>query len=399
MGIEETGSSHSAPRIWIEPLGNTGNRALQYLVAQHIREFVPNAQIENIYLPEWGIDSRTPKPSLESLSRLGWNRFWMDVRGFADCLERGVIKTLILDNFCYNIDHYPSRTDARKLLGETITIERPRGFGAGELVCNVRGAEVLENAHPDYIPLPAGYYKSLQQQCGLDLVFYGQLGNDPYTESLRKAFPNAAFIQGRNPEYDFDMIRNSENIAISISTFSWLAAWLSNAKRIFVPVGGIFSPVQNPLQNFLPLDDQVYQYVLLPYSKAVSLSSDNTIFFEQQKLISESLRFLERRDLVDICRRAERFAIREPYVGGFDPQYYVKRYGDVAEQIRIGHAPSALEQYLADGHRQNRQPLEFDPISYVKKHPDAALAIAEGFYVTPIQHYMAVGYYKGYKPL
>lgn len=65
----------SQKRIWIDPQGNMGNRALQYLAAEGIRARVPGAEIENINLPEWGIASEHPEPDMLSAVRIGRNRF------------------------------------------------------------------------------------------------------------------------------------------------------------------------------------------------------------------------------------------------------------------------------------------------------------------------------------
>ena len=45
------------------------------------------------------------------------------------------------------------------------------------------------------------------------------------------------------------------NIVPAISTFSWLAAWLSEADRVFLPVLGLLNPAQNRAVDLLPLDD------------------------------------------------------------------------------------------------------------------------------------------------
>jgi hypothetical protein len=41
---------------------------------------------------------------------------------------------------------------------------------------------------------------------------------------------------------DFDFVLASRNIALSVSSFGWWPAWLSDAETIFYPLAGIFDP-------------------------------------------------------------------------------------------------------------------------------------------------------------
>jgi hypothetical protein len=391
-------------RIWIRPLGNCGNRALQYLVAAGIQAHAPEAVIENLHLPEWGLVAHHPRPPAPRSVTTGQFRFWLDVAGFGDCLRRGVVDSVLMDGYSYHLANYPPRAIARTLLGPTPGGTEATGFGPHELVCSVRAAEVLGNVHPDYIVLPPLYYKKLAQRTGLELVFFGQLGDDSYSQSLRAAFPAARFIPGRNPEYDFDTLRRSVNIAPSVSTFSWLAAWLSEAARIYLPVCGLFSPVQLPHMMYLPLDDPHFEYTLLPYAHAISLHVEPAKFMFAQEVLGQMARPVSPAELREICQRATALYPRMPLLSGFDNAHYLRRYPDIADIIAAGISRedglhSALEHYHFYGFFQNREPLALDIDFYTSTYPDAAMAIAEGHFLNPLHHYQAVGYAKGYRPV
>ncbi len=386
------------PLIWIQPLGNTGNRALQYLVAHGICRHVPAATIENIHLPEWGrVDRRAPPP-MTGAATLGKTRYWIDVPGLGNCLRRGVIKTLIIDAYCFNLEHYPPRQEARKLLPAARDGATAEGFGPGDLVCSVRGAEILKSSHPDYVVLPPEYYRMLAERSGLNLVFYGQLGDDPYSQSLREKVPEARFVPGRNPGYDFEVLRRSVNIAPSVSTFAWLAAWLSEAEKVYLPVAGMFSPVQHPLQMYLPLDDPGFEYTLFPFAKMANVWQRPEDFQTMQDVLAHHARPVGAEELRGICARAAAFAPRQPLVGGFDPDHYLANYPDVTDEIERGNCHSALDHYLRTGFRKGWSPVEFNSRYYATTYPDAAMAIAEGHYSDPLHHYTAVGWTKGYRP-
>lgn len=358
---------------------------------------MPGAIIENIDLPEWGMRAQAAMPEAHEVARMGRDRYWIDVPGLADCLRRRVVDTVAIDGFCFNIAHYPPRAEARALLGATAGGDTARGFGCNELVCSVRGGEILAAAHEDYILLPPAYYALLADISGLDLVFFGQIGDDPYAHSLRQAFPNARFVRGRNAAHDFDTLRRSQNIAPSVSTFAWLAAWLSEADRIYLPVAGLFNPAQHPGQTYLPLDDPHYTFCLLPYSKSVNVRAEPEKFRQQQALLSHGLRRIDTDAARAICARASLRAPRQPHVGGFDPAYYIARYPDAA-RAAYGGRQCALEHYIHIGFGEGRRPCDFDRNAYCAAYPDAAMAIAEGHFADPLHHYTEIGWQLGYRP-
>jgi hypothetical protein len=386
-------------RVWIKPRGhNMGNRALQYLAAEGIRQHAPEIAVENIRLPEWGMHTEHPAPQLRRLIRTGEHRSWLDVAGLADCLRRGVVDTVQLDEYPFHLANFPPRAVARRLFGPTSGGAAAPGFAAHELVCSIRGAEVLAGKHGDYLVLPPSYYRALAERSGLALVFFGQLGDDAYTHTLRAAFPAARFVPSVNPEYDFEMLRRSQNIALSVSTFAWAAAWLSTARKIYLPVCGIFSPVQQPHQFFLPLDEPEYEYTLFPYAQAVNLYEAPADFMRVQELLGQYARPAGVAELEQLVQRAAALVPRLPLLAGFDEAFYLSWYGDVAALLERGLG-SGLEHYHLYGFFEGRHPLPIDKAFYTRKYPDAAMAIAQGAYASPLHHYQAVGRAKGYDPL
>lgn len=390
-------------RVWIRQLGNMGNRALQYFAAEGIRQHAPEIEIENILLPEWGLQNPHPAPPPRRSARTGEFRFWLDVAGFADCLRRGVVESVIIDGYPFHLDHFPPRAVARQLLGPTRGGAGAPGFAAHELACSIRAAEVLTGIHPDYIPLPPSYYRQLAERSGLDLVFFGQLGDDFYSQSLRAAFPAARFVPGVSPEYDFEMLRRSRNIALSVSSFAWAAAWLSEADKIFLPVCGMLHPVQHPYQLYLPLDEPEYEYTLFPYAQAADLHKEPIKFMYAQERLGQQARAIGVAELRGLIQRAAALFPRLPLLSGFDEALYLTWYKDVAALLENGleggGLGSALEHYHLYGFFEGRQPLWLDKAFYASAYPDAAMAIAEGHYASPLHHYQAVGRGLGYSPV
>jgi hypothetical protein len=338
-----------------------------------------------------------PEPPAKNTIRFD-HEFWIDLAGLGDCLHRRVVDCIILGGHPYHMENYPPRTAARRMIGPAIGGEDARGFGPHQLVCSVRGGEIIDAVHPDYLLLPPAYYDSLAARSGLELVFFGQLGTDPYSESLRRHFPGAQFVPGRNPGYDFDMLRRSVNIAPSVSTFAWAAAWLSEAKRIFLPVCGIYSPVQLPRASFLPLDQPEYEYTLFPFSKAINPVKYPAQFALAQENSGRLARPISAQELGELYQRAKIFWPAQPLCAGFDPEFYAARNLDVAAAVAAG-VPSLLQHYMYAGFREDRKPLELEEQFYVAMYPDAAMAIAEGRFSGVMHHFQAVGRAKGYHPM
>lgn len=396
LALEAVQPGQEPPVIWIASLGNIGNRALEYLTAVGLASRVPDVKIKNIKLDMWGYENSAPRPEIWKSASTG-ARAHLDIEGLADCLSRREVQALCLDGYNFHLDHYPPRAACRELLPAVPGTEEARGFGAHELVCSVRGAEILRGIHPDYFPLPPGYYARLQEESGLELVFFGQLDNSSYSAALRDAFPKARFVEGVNQSYDFEVLRRSRNIAISISTFAWLAAWLSAAERIYLPVGGIFNPAQHPGQDFLPLNDPAYRYLLLPPVKSANLHKDPERFALMQRLIESQTRRIETPDVRELILRSSLPEQRKIRVKNFDSAYYLSQYPDAANPVRALRE-TALNHFLRIGAKEKRMHRPFDPLFYASHYPDASEAVALGYYPSLFAHFLEAGEAKGYKP-
>jgi hypothetical protein len=380
--------------IWIDYRGNDGNRALQYLTAEGIRQHRPDIQILNTKLEIWGIDRQADRPADCVSARTG-GLLQIDVEGLADCLHRGEVDSVIIEDHPYCVEHYPARQACRALIPATIGSDTAAGFGAYELVCNIRGREILAIGHRGYLPLPAGYYRLLQEDCGLDLVFYGQVEDNAYIAHLRSAFPQARFISSQGPNYDFEVIRRSKNIAVSISTFSWLAAWLSTAERIYLPVGGLFNPAQNPTQCYIPVDETAYRYVLLPKCDAHSLYNEPALFWETQRHIERHACFIGEGEIAELLERAGRRSERV-FIEGFDSEKYCHAHPEIATEV-MGLTASALTCFLQQ-RANDPSVFAFDEAFYAERYPDAVIEVAMGRHNDLFDHFLHKGRHLGHQP-
>jgi hypothetical protein len=124
----------------------------------------------------------------------------------------------------------------------------------------VRAGDIVDGTYGDSPLTPVEFYADLIDRTRLTPVFMGQTAPNAYTDRLRTRFNGAMFLDTLGPVGDFQLIRNSRNIVVGVSTFSWLAAWLSHADRVFMTVSGLFNPMQGKLVNLPPLGDPRYRF-------------------------------------------------------------------------------------------------------------------------------------------
>jgi hypothetical protein len=260
------------------------------------------------------------------------------------------------------------------------------------LLCNIRQGDILDGHHPDYVLLPIDFYAELIGRTGLNPVFMGQLEPSPYLAALRARFPAARFVQSGGAAADFEQIRRARHIVPAISTFSWVAAWLSDAEQIFLPVLGLFNPAQNRGVDLLPLHDGRYKFFHFPAHYASPVGG----FAAAHAALRGLWRQVSPEDLQRLCLRVPPPRRRAAYCAAFDEAFYRAAYPDVAAAIAEGHLPSGRHHYETCGFNEGRAAFPVDRARYCRDHPIAALEIAAGTYWDPEHHYLETGRAQGW---
>jgi hypothetical protein len=251
-------------RIILRPTGNLGNHMLQYMFALNLQRLATKpVELFGQKLDVWGISRAIPDDASVKLAKI--RDYNLDVRFIAKLISSGLIRDAELRGMGMRIGNYASREIyADVFRADQLTVS---GFGPQNIVINVRGAEILGSAHPDYGPMPLSYIDGVIAHTGLKPVFLGQLGDDFYSTRLKEKYSHAEFHPSKGPLADFEMLRRSTHVAVSVSTFSWLAGWLSDATSVHLPVSGIFNPLQRPDIDLLPGDDSRYVFYDFPIRK------------------------------------------------------------------------------------------------------------------------------------
>jgi hypothetical protein len=274
---------------------------------------------------------------------------------------------------------------------------QPMGYGPEYLVCPIRAEDILQAPHPDYVLTPVEFYRDVVDMTGLRPVFIGQTHPNAYMDRISAAFPGA-IIRGpqRDPLVDFEIIRQSRNSVIGVSTYSWLAAWLSPcAENIYLAVSGLFNPMQKKDVDLLPFGDPRYKFFLFPINYAVPVDRHA----EAHLRLAPYWRQMAHAALDRQLNEAPRFARdADQLLGLFDEEYYLTTNADVAAVAQQHGRSFARFHYVRHGIMEGRSPLRFDRVWYAAQYPMAAFEVAQGDYVDFEHHYAAVGKARGYRP-
>jgi hypothetical protein len=125
--------------------------------------------------------------------------------------------------------------------------------GLDELTIHVRAGDTWRigtqrAVHTEYHALPFSFYRSIVRSRRWSRVTV--VTDDPSDPMVRKlADDTSGEVQSGSVLDDFNVMRASANLVLSVSTYAWWAGWLSNARQIFFPVAGIFDEERVRLKN------------------------------------------------------------------------------------------------------------------------------------------------------
>ena len=376
------------PVIHVSPMGNLGNRAMQYLAARALAARVGEVRFSAISLPPFGIAHPPVQGDFPGTEIVTNNT--IDLDRLARALLDGTLQRVDIRTYAQRIENFLPPAAYRNEL----TAQGPAwaGTGAGELLCNIRQGDILDARHPDYVLIPVDFYADLIEETGLAPVFMGQLEDSPYMRQLRRRFPRARFLPSRGPSVDFERIRLARHIVPSISTFSWLAAWLSEAERIYLPVLGLLHPMQNRAVNLLPLDDPRFRFYYFPIHYAAPVACTEAA----QAALHGLWRFMPADRLAALIARQPAPRQKHLYLQMFDESFYRASYPDIAAAIAEGHWPDGSSHYATTGYTEGRTGFALDRAWYCRRYPIAAIEIAEGQFHDADQHWLELGRARGY---
>jgi hypothetical protein len=381
-----------SPVFHLEPQGLLANQMIEYMAALKFIEMVPGCRLSNINMPHWGIyHAPLDSPGPVAAER---RQQYIDLPELAGRMRSGQIGRVEWFGYGQRMENF---LPPERYHGVFVPPFRDRvGYGSEFLVCHVRGDDVLDGSNPDYPVTPPEFFRDVIRQTGLTPVFIGQTEPNPYTARLRALFPHALFRAPQDILIDFETLRQSTNLLIGVSTFAWLAAWLSrSAENIYMAVSGLFNPMQKTDVDLLPFGDPRYKFFLFPINYAVPLDRQPDL----HRRIAPYWRQMPHEVLRQQISAAPRFARDlDQALAVFDEAFYLEMNGDVAAVAQQLGRTFARDHYALNGFAERRSPIRLDPVWYASEYPLAAFEVAQGDYAEFAHHYMAIGKARGYRP-
>jgi hypothetical protein len=345
--------------------GNLANKMVQYMGALTIANRIRDCTIVNVSIPEWGIEIPNDTQDqifFDNVDLWTWDAFRPHVEELCLVANRSQSIRIMMADHLQRMEFLMHPESYQAIFPRSSHL--PHQMTEKDLLINIRTAEILDGI-PHYPLLPIAFYEDVVARTGLNPVFVGQLTPSEYVRQLRDRFPKARVIESQGARADFDLIRSAKNIVVAISTFSWLAAWLSEAKTIIVPLSGFYNPAHHREIDLLPVDDIRYRYFLFPLNYGLP-EKESLQHHEWMKGHWKEIS----RNQVALLKSASPFlrVPRENYYNGL---------------------PATSARGAA---------ITFDSIWYAHRYIDAAMEISEGWFEDPLHHYLEVGKLRGYLP-
>ena len=240
---------------------NFGNMMMKFMVAKRIQLGAPSAILSNYDMPYWNLNFPMVEPKGQSYVKFDHDQR-INIARAMYLANSGIFSKIEMHGHFQRMENFLDVDQAREIF--RAPQHCGRSFDEKFIVCPIRAAEILDAIHSGYSLLPINFYRHIFEENKLIPVFCGQTDRNIYVEELRRAFPEAIFLPPQGSLADFETIRNSKNIIVPISTFAWMAAWLSHAERIILPVYGLFNPEQFPDNDLIPLGDSRYRFYKFP---------------------------------------------------------------------------------------------------------------------------------------
>lgn len=251
--------------IHIRQGGFLGNHMYQYMLAKTLAHDIQKPVFISGYdMEAWGLHEPAQEIPSEKVYEIRSNLF--NYAKLVEQTNKGVIDHIVIRSLAMRMEYYREPAFYRNLFvaDPAQTTDVPV-MGDDRLLVHIRGGDILEGVHPDHHPLPFRYYHHLIETSGLEPAFMGQIGDDEHSRAFKREFSRYEILPQRTVLEDFETIRRAKNVAISVSSFSWMATWLSaSVTRIYCPIAGFLHPDQRIDIDILPTDDPRYVFYQFP---------------------------------------------------------------------------------------------------------------------------------------
>ena len=138
---------------------------------------------------------------------------------------------IILAGYYQNFAYYKGRKQyVADLLGRIRDFPPPKMPGANDIVLNFRGTDM------SWAQMPPSFYTRILDGESFDKLWI--VTEDPQHKTVQRLLRlYSGELFSDSPITDFRFVMSARRIIITVSTFCWMAAWLSDADKIYFPLG------------------------------------------------------------------------------------------------------------------------------------------------------------------
>ena len=125
------------------------------------------------------------------------------------------------------------------------------------VLCHIRGGDIwvrssYRQIHKNYPALPIRHYENICEKSGKKLLFLFEPNScNWYRKSLLERFGTSSEVVPKSTFEDFALLSNFKEVALSVSSFAWMAVYLGRVSVVHYPVIGILNPLERPDINLL----------------------------------------------------------------------------------------------------------------------------------------------------
>jgi len=163
---------------------------------------------------------------------------------------------IIVSGYYQEYRYYKGRREFVRGLLDKINQYPPEKLpGGNDIVLNFRGTDLA------WAQMPLSYYKWILNKEQFDKLWI--VTEDPtYKTILRLMDLYPCEVLSNGPIRDLKFVMSAQKIIMTVSTFCWMAAWLSDAKKIFFPLGSPYPLFDRENDRRLIVgDDSRYIYI------------------------------------------------------------------------------------------------------------------------------------------
>jgi len=230
--------------------GRLGNNLFQLAFAKYLSCLFDNAEIIHFGIPEINLSQSADYEDFhgfEIRDEVKGHKFSADFFSKLDSKE-----IIFTSAWGMRKEYFVGQRNFLRTFFPTDFFIMSNKLNFDKVLCHIRGGDIWRRpfsrvkVHEDYFALPIDFYENVMKASGKPLHFLVESSTPNwYLSLLLRSLPNSSFQMSGSVVDDFKYLANAPELALSISSFSYMAGFLGDGK-VYMPVGGLFNPLTRP---------------------------------------------------------------------------------------------------------------------------------------------------------